>query len=169
MPILHRREDLERKARPRFFFGGTQNLKKDNLYPMIRKDFIDSEIQKLEQVLAKILRLKNDGNLDDALEASEQSLSENFGFDKQLLEQGTVEEFESLLRSKNYSAEKLNLLSQILFESAHPFQDTEECTAVVHKTALVLNLLETEHHQQSFENLSRREMIDNFLNNEQYE
>ncbi len=136
---------------------------------MIRKDFIDAEIQKLEQVLAKIIGLKNDGNLDEALEISQQSLTETFGFDKQLLEKGTVEDFELIIRDKNYSAEKLNMLAQILFENAYPFQDTEECTALAHKTALVLNLLETEHRQQSFENLSRREMIDNFLNNEQYE
>ncbi len=136
---------------------------------MIRKDFIDSEIQKLAQVLAKIIGLKNDGNLDDALEVSRKTLSENFGLDNQLLEQGTVEEFEKFLIGQNYSADKLNALAQILFETAHPFQDTDECRALAHKTALVLNLLETEHHQQSFENLGRREMIDNYLNNEQYE
>ena len=136
---------------------------------MIRKDFIEAEIQKLAQVIAKIIGLKNDGRLDEALEISQQTISENFGFDKKFLEQGSVEEFEAELKSRNYSAEKLNALAQILFESSYPFQDTEECVAVMHKVALVLNLLETEHHQQSFENLSRREMIDNFLNNEQYE
>jgi hypothetical protein len=136
---------------------------------MIRKDFIEAEIQKLAQIIAKIIGLKNDGNLDEALEISQQTISENFGFDKKFLEQASVEEFETELRSRNYSAEKLNALAQILFESSYPFQDTEECVAVMHKVALVLNLLETDHHQQSFENLSRREMIDNFLNNEQYE
>jgi hypothetical protein len=136
---------------------------------MIRKDFIEAEIQKLAQIIAKIIGLKNDGRLDEALEISQQTISENFGFDKKFLEQGSVEEFEAELKSRNYSAEKLNALAQILFESSYPFQDTEECVAVMHKVALVLNLLETEHHQQSFENLSRREMIDNFLNNEQYE
>jgi hypothetical protein len=136
---------------------------------MIRKDFIEAEIQKLAQVLAKILGLKNDGNLDEALKLSEQTLLENFGFERQFLEEASVEEFEQELKSKNYSSEKLNALAQILFESAYPFQDTDECRAVVHKAALILNLLETVHHQQSFENLSRREMIDNFLNNEQYE
>ncbi len=136
---------------------------------MIRKDFIEAEIQKLAQIIAKIIGLKNDGNLDEALEISQQTISENFGFDKNFLEQASVEEFETELRSRNYSAEKLNALAQILFESSYPFQDTEECVAVMHKVALVLNLLESEHHQQSFENLSRREMIDNFLNNEQYE
>ncbi|HEY0057325.1 MAG TPA: hypothetical protein VGB63_18390 [Pedobacter sp.] len=136
---------------------------------MIRKDFIDSEIQKLAQVLAKIIGLKNDGNLDEALELSRRTLSENFGLDNQLLEHGSVGELETLLKSRNYSADKLNALVEILFESTHPFPDTEECRALAHKTALVLNLLETEHHQQSFENLGRREMIDNYLNNEQYE
>jgi hypothetical protein len=136
---------------------------------MIRKDFIEAEIQKLAQIIAKIIGLKNDGRLDEAIEISQQTISENFGFDKKFLEQGSVEEFEAELKSRNYSAEKLNALAQILFESSYPFQDTEECVAVMHKVALVLNLLETEHHQQSFENLSRREMIDNFLNNEQYE
>ena len=136
---------------------------------MIRKDFIEAEIQKLAQIIAKIIGLKNDGNLDEVLETSHQTISENFLFDNKFLDQASVEEFETELRSRNYSAEKLNALAQILFESSYPFQDTEECVAVMHKVALVLNLLESEHHQQSFENLSRREMIDNFLNNEQYE
>ncbi|MBC8053979.1 MAG: hypothetical protein H7Y13_13010 [Sphingobacteriaceae bacterium] len=136
---------------------------------MIRKDFIEAEIQKLAQVIAKIIGLKNQGNLDEALQVSQQTLAENFGFDQEFLEKSSVEEFETELRGKNHSAEKLNMLAQLLFESAHPFQDTEECVALAHKVALILNLLETEHHQQSFENLSRREMIDNFLNNEQYE
>lgn len=136
---------------------------------MIRKDFIEAELQKLAQIIAKIIGLKNEGKLDEALELSQHSLAENFGFDKKLLEQGSVEEFETELKNRNYTAEKLHLLAQILFESSYPFQDTEECVAIMHKVALVLNLLETEHHQQSFDNLSRREMIDNFLNNEQYE
>lgn len=136
---------------------------------MIRKDFIEAEIQKLTQVIAKIIGLKNEGNHDAALQLSHQTLFENFGFDQKFLEEGSIEEFETLLKSRNYSPEKLNSLVQLLFESAYPFQDTDECISVMHKVALVLNLLETDHHQQSLENLSRREMIDKFLNNEQYE
>jgi len=136
---------------------------------MIRKDFIEAEIQKLGLILAKILGLKDEGNLDSAIDLSQQTLSEGFGFSKQFLEKGTVEEFETELKSRNFSAEKLSVLAQILFESSYPFQETEECLAVMHKTAFVLNFLETEHHQQSLDNLSRREMIDKFLNNLQYE
>ena len=136
---------------------------------MIRKDFIDTEIQRLAQVIAKIIGLKNEGNLDEALVLSHKSLLEDFGFEVSVLEQGSIEEFERLVRAGNYSAEKLSLLGQLLFESAHPFQDTEECVTLVRKTALVFTLLETEYHQQSLENISKREMINNFLNNEQYE
>lgn len=136
---------------------------------MIRKDFIDAEIQKLAQVIAKIIGLKNEGDLDEAIVISQKSLSEDFGFEVSLLEQGSVEEFERLVRAGDYSAEKMSCLGQLLFELAHPFQDTEECVAIVRKTALVFTLLETEYHQQNLENISKRDMINNFLSNEQYE
>lgn len=136
---------------------------------MIRKDFIEAEIQKLNQIIARILSLKNDGNLDEALELSEQTLAENFGLDKEFLQKAPVEDFEAEIKTRSFTVDKLNLLVQLLFESEYPFQETEECLAVMHKTAFILTFLETEHHQQSFENLSRREMIDNFLNNRQYE
>lgn len=136
---------------------------------MIRKDFIEAEIQKLAQVIAKIIGLKNQGDLDEAIELSEQTLVESFGFDKKFLEEASVEDFKAELKNRNFSAEKLNTLVQILFESSYPFQETEECIAIMHKVAVVLNFLETEHHQQSLENISRREMIDKFLNNDQYE
>lgn len=136
---------------------------------MIRKDFIEAEIQKLAEVIAKIIGLKNQGDLDNALELSRQTLSETFGFEKEFLENSTIEEFQTEVTRRNYSAEKLNLFAQLLFESAYPFQDTDECKSIVHKVAFLLNMLETEHHQQTLENLNRREMIDNFLNNNQYE
>ena len=136
---------------------------------MYRKDFIDSEIQKLAQVLAKIIGLKNEGNVDDASILATHSLNEDFGIDREILEKQSVEEFKDLLKVKNYPADKLNLLGALMFESVHPFLETEETMQVLHKTALVLNTLETEYHQQSFENLHRREMIDKFLSNLQYE
>jgi hypothetical protein len=136
---------------------------------MIRKDIIDSEVQKLNEVIARIIELKDQGNLDQALELSSQALEESYGYNNQLLEKGSIEEFESRLKGESYTAEKLNALAQLLFERAYPFQDTEECVAVICKAALVLNLLETEYHEQSLENLNRRKMIDNFLSNEQYE
>jgi hypothetical protein len=136
---------------------------------MIRKDFIDAEIAKLNQVIARIIGLKDDGNLDEAWKLSGETLLETFRLDRETLESGSIEGFGENIKNAGYSAEHLNALAQLLFENAHPFQETEEHINMVRKTALVLNLLETEHHQQSLENLSRRKMIDNFLSNVQYE
>lgn len=128
-----------------------------------------AEIQKLGQILAKILRLKNDGNVDEGLGLAFQALSDNFSLTKEYLETASVEDFQLFLKANQYSAEKLNLLAQLLFETVYPFQDEKETALILHKTAAILNLLETEYHQQSFENIARRDQITNFLNNQQYE
>ena len=136
---------------------------------MIRKDFIEAEIQKLAQVLAKILGLKNDGNVDEGIEVAFETLNESFGLSREDLEQTSVEDFQNQLASKSYTPEKLNLMAQLMFETVYPFQEVDETFLILHKTAAVINLLETVHHQQSFENLARREQITTFLNNRQYE
>ena len=136
---------------------------------MIKKDFIEAEIQKLAQVLARIIGLKNDSNLNEATELANQTIADEFSLSRDFLETGSVEDFGEWLKTKNYSPEKLNLLGSLLFESVYPFNETEETLQVLHKTALVLNRLETEYHQQSLENLHRRDQIDKFLSNLQYE
>ena len=54
---------------------------------MIRKDFIEAEIQKLAQVLAKILGLKNDGNVDEGIETAFEALAESFGLSREDLKE----------------------------------------------------------------------------------
>ncbi|WP_207424685.1 hypothetical protein [Desertivirga brevis] len=136
---------------------------------MYKKDFIESELQKLSQVLARIIGLKNDGDVDQAMDLANETLLQEFGLKREELEQDDLENFKEWLKQQNYSAEKLNLLGSILFESIYPFTETPEILNVTHKVALVLNTLEIEYHQQSFENLHRREQLDKFLSNLQYE
>ncbi len=136
---------------------------------MYRKDFIDAEIQKLAQVIARIIGLKNDGKVDEAEELANETLDSDFGLKKDYLESENTEEFGNWLSAHDFPAEKLNLLAQILFESVYPFTETEQTMQVLHKTVLILNRLEEHYHQQSFENLHRREMIDKFFSNRQYE
>lgn len=136
---------------------------------MIRKDFMEAEIQKLAQVLAKILGLKNDGNVDEGINTAFETLADSFGLSREDLEQAPVDDFQAYLADKSYSPEKLNLMAQLMFETVYPFQEVEETFLILHKTAAVINLLETVHHQQSFENIARREQINTFLNNRQYE
>lgn len=136
---------------------------------MIRKDFVEAEIQKLAKVLARILGLKNDGNVDEGIETAFEAIAESFGLSREDLEQTSVEDFQAYLARKSYSPEKLNLMAQLMFETVYPFQEVDETFLILHKTAAVINLLETDHHQQSFENIARREQINTFLNNRQYE
>ena len=136
---------------------------------MYRKDFIEAEIQKLAQVLARILGLKNDGKINEAEQLAYHTLDSEFGLSQEFLEKENIGEFENWIEEKHFSADKLNLLAQLLFETVYPFTETNETMQVLHKTALILNKLEEQFHQQSFENLHRREMIDKFFSNRQYE
>lgn len=128
-----------------------------------------AEIQKLTQVLAKILGLKNDGNYDDAEDLIKKTLTEEFEFNFDDLNGTSTSDFETLLNAKGLPPEKLDVLAQLLFESVHPFEDTPETDAMLHKVLAIFRILEEEHHIQSLDNFSRREMIDKFLNNRQYE
>ena len=128
-----------------------------------------ADIQKLAQVLARILGLKNENKYHEAEDLIKAVLAEDFGFDFENLNTMSTTEFEALLKEKNYSSEKLDLLGQLLFESVHPFEDIPETDTMLHKVLVIMRLLEEEHHTQSLDNLSKREIIDKFLNNRQYE
>ncbi|WP_423149586.1 hypothetical protein [Rubrolithibacter danxiaensis] len=136
---------------------------------MIRKDFLLAEIQKLAQILAKVLNLKNQGNVDEALQISHETLRDNFGIDTETLQKSSVSQFEEELRKKDFPPEKLDLLAQFLFESVYPFDTMPQTHSVLHKVLTIYNILEKEHHTLSMENYSRRTIIDNYLNTNQYE
>lgn len=128
-----------------------------------------AEIQKLTQVLARILGLKNESKYDEAEDLIKKTLTEDFGFNFDSLNTTSTTDFETALKNTDLPAEKLDALAQLLFESVHPFEDTPETDAMLHKVLLIFRLLEEEHHTQSLDNFSKREMIDKFLNNRQYE
>lgn len=128
-----------------------------------------AEIQKLAQVLARILGLKNENKYDEAEDLIKKTLLEDFEFDFDDLNATSTTDFETQLKNKNFPSEKLDQLAQFLFESVHPFEDTPETDVMLHKVLVIFRLLEEEFHTQSLDNFSKREMIDKFLNNRQYE
>ena len=136
---------------------------------MVRKDFLQAEIEKLAQVLAKIIKLKNDGAELSAEELTLDTLTENFGFSWEEITDLSVEDFEKKLRSKEFAPEKLDILSQFLFESVYPFEEIPETDEVLHKVLEIFAMLEKEHKTQSLDNLNRQVMIDRFLNSRQHE
>jgi hypothetical protein len=137
---------------------------------MYRKDLITTELQKVAQAIAKILGLKQEGKIEEAHELIQHVFREELDFDKVDFDTISVKDFEVLLKQKQLSEKHLNYIAQLLFESAHPFR--EEDPGIINRLHLVLevfNLLETEHHVQTLENINKRDVIDNFLNNNQYE
>ncbi|MXV51898.1 hypothetical protein GS399_13010 [Pedobacter sp. HMF7647] len=134
---------------------------------MIRKDFISAEIEKIAQVLARVLGFKVEGRIDEAHELIKQTLDSSFSIRENDFEEFDAEKFRNSLAG--YPEKKLDLLAQFLFESAHPFEDIPETYNRLRAVLIIFDLIEKEYKMQSLDNLSKREMIDNFLNNDQYE
>lgn len=136
---------------------------------MLRRDIIMAEIKKLTEVLEKILALKNANRPVEAENLLNAAVAENFDLNVEDLSGITTQDFETILKNKSYSADMLQMLGHFLFESVYPFEDVPETEIMLHKVLLIFRLLEEDHHIQSFVNLSKREMIDKFLNNKQFE
>ncbi|HEY0898872.1 MAG TPA: hypothetical protein VGD90_06040 [Sphingobacteriaceae bacterium] len=131
---------------------------------MIRRDFIQAEIQKLAQVLARIIGLKRDGRPDQAYELLKHSLSEHFDFNMDDLRELSTPDFLEELRKKNFPAEKADLLAQYLLEAVQPLQSQDpNARKILEKVLALFDFLEQEHHRQTLENLQRRSAIDKFL------
>ncbi|MXV13681.1 hypothetical protein [Hufsiella ginkgonis] len=136
---------------------------------MIRKDSLLFEIEKLAQVLAKIIGLKKEGKVKESHDLVNNALVDYFALNEDRLDSISTDEMSALLKEKNFPTEKLNYLANLVFERAHPFEDTPEHINRLHVVLLLFNILERDHRTQSLDNLAKREMIDHFLNNQQYE
>jgi hypothetical protein len=131
---------------------------------MYRRDYFLNETQRLAQVIAKMLGLKTAGDkpeemrqvYNDALD-SEYEIKE-----AELLAFGN-NEFVQWLHQKQFSAAKINTLAQLLYYSAEPFGNDDLTLNKLQKTIALLDLLEQEYHMQLFENISKRQVIQQYL------
>ncbi len=130
---------------------------------MIRRDFLQAEIAKLTQALAKILGLKDAGKVMEAEDLINKSLLQDFDLNVNELLLLNADQLKLHLSSKKYPAQKLDLLSQFLRESVSPFQHNPKTIAVLNHILTIYQFLEQEHHTQSFENFSRKRSIIQFL------
>lgn len=130
---------------------------------MIRRDFLQAEINKLAQALAKIIDLKTDGNQAEAENLLHKHLQQDFDLDISDLINISSADFEKQLSDQNYPQQKLDLLSQFLFESVSPLQKNPETAVILNHILTIYSFLEQKHHTQSFENLNRKQIIIQFL------
>jgi hypothetical protein len=130
---------------------------------MYSRDLILNETQKLAQILAKLLGLKNDGNELETQAFFKSTLTGEFGIEEPQLLQLTEIEFKELLSKKAYRTEQLDALAKLFYYQALPLKLDPDTLAWLQKALIIFDVLEKEHHTQSFDNIPIRKNIDQFI------
>lgn len=131
---------------------------------MYRKDLITAEIQKLAQVLARIMGLKLEGKLEEAADLFRESLLKDFGITEDNLFSKQQGEFEASLTDSTFPAEKLEMLSQFLYAEFDPSQPSAKNEVLAEKLNLIYQTLEVKHRIVSMTNLDRQKKVQQYLN-----
>lgn len=121
-------------------------------------------MQKLAQVLARIMGLKLEGSLAEAEDLFKESLLKEFEISEDELLSDSNNEFNNLLKTKDFPAEKLEMLSQFLYADLAPSRQPERNKLVADKLQLVYQMLEEKHHIVSMVNMDRQKKIQYYLN-----
>jgi len=130
---------------------------------MYRKDLITSEIEKLAQVLARIIGLKTELKLKEAEDLLNETLQSSFGLDKSLLFDIDIQPFSDWLNSANLSAEKLNSLTDFLFSDLDFEQNPINSQLLAQKLNLVYQFLSDKHQIVHLINLGRQKYIQQYI------
>lgn len=130
---------------------------------MIRRDFLQAEIEKLARALAKILSLKEASQNNEADNLLDKTLDQSFNLSLDKINKSNPDELKQLLSDRNLPAEKLDLLSKFLVESVSPFQQNPETIITLNHVLTIYRFLEQEHHTSSFENMNQEHVILQFL------
>lgn len=131
---------------------------------MYRRDYFLNETQRLAQAIAKLLGLKAAGaKPEEVRQAYNGVLNDEYEVKEAELLAFSNDEFLQWLHQKQFSAAKVNTLAQLLYYSAEPFVSDDLTRNKLQKTITLLDLLEQEHHMQLFENISKRQVIQQYL------
>ncbi|MBB6500920.1 hypothetical protein [Pedobacter cryoconitis] len=130
---------------------------------MYKRDLITAEIQKLEQALARILGLKQQGKLEEADNGLEEMLESDFGILFQDLIASDGNDFMIYLTEKDFPAEKLEILSRLLYLKFDSTTHTEQNKSVAQKLQLIYQTLEVKHRVVNMNNLNRQKTINDYI------
>ena len=126
---------------------------------MYTRDLVVDEIQKMALVIAKLLGIKSAGTTVDFEQEFNNVLQSEYNIELEELLGLTEEEFISRINTAEYSSDKLNALSQMLYVFADPFKADAETQLLLKKVLAIFDLLEQKYHTQSFDNLNKRNAI----------
>ncbi|WP_343524753.1 hypothetical protein [Pedobacter sp.] len=128
---------------------------------MYRRDLITAEIQKLAQVLARIMGLKLEGKLAEAGQLFDETVESGFQLPKEILENEDPAIFENWLNENNLLPEKLDSLSEFLYYELG--FSAERNQLIAPKLNLVYQYLSDQHKIVHLVNLHRQKTIQQYL------
>lgn len=131
---------------------------------MYRRDLITAQIQKLAQVLARIIGLRLEGKLEESETLMTQSLLADFGIHITDLFNSDEQVFAHVIDQQEFPAEKLEMLSQFLYAWFESSTTEHEKTALAGKLQLIYEWLGQKHHIITLINLDREKMVRQYLN-----
>lgn len=128
---------------------------------MYRKDLITAEIQKLAEVLARIMGLKLEGKLRDAQAMFDETMEKSFTLAPGSLENTDLTIFKIWLESANLSPEKLDSLSEFLYYELGVSGERNKLIAP--KLNMIYNYLSDKHKVVHLVNLHRQKTIQQYI------
>ena len=128
---------------------------------MYIKDLITAEIQKLAEVLAKIMGLKLEGKFAEAEVIFNDTMQNSFAIPKEILDGDNLSSFEKWLNESDIPADKLDSLSEFLYYELGVSDARNK--AIAPKLNLIYNLLADKHKIVHLVNLHRQKTIQQYI------
>ena len=128
---------------------------------MYRKDLITAEIERLAQVLARIMGLKLEGDLTKANSLFNETITNSFKLPTEILEDIAIAAFEKWLAESDLPPEKLDSLSEFLYYELGV--STERNQLIAPRLNLIYKVLAEQHKIVHLVNFHRQEIIQQYL------
>ena len=127
------------------------------------KDYILNEAEKITLILARLAGLKEKAKPDEFIQLADTMLLNEYNIKLEELLSLKPDEFELKLSIENYHPDKLEALAKLLYMYAEPFEPNPETLVGLQKVLTIFNMLEQKHHRSSFENITKRNTIYQFV------
>jgi len=128
---------------------------------MYRRDLITAEIEKLAQVLARIMGLKLELKLEEAELLFDETMLNSFSLPTSILYSENNSSFEKWLNEIDLPAEKLDSLSEFLYYQLGTSQEQNQIIAP--KLNMIYEHLSNKHKIVHLVNMHRQKIIQQYL------
>jgi hypothetical protein len=130
---------------------------------MIRRDLLKSEIEKIAEVIAKILRLRNNGQQQDAYKLFLDTLEKHFGIDQDILFNKDLNCFKNYLADQETNGfEKLESLAEIIYQELCSADDDHK-TLFAQQLDLIYKHLNNHFKVLNLNNIAKQTEIQKYL------